>query len=304
MSREDISESGIAAKAILNSICQFSSGRYACVSRTLLPRNTNMNIHVIVLLIAFTLYNSSAAADLATVRGKTVMVVQAHPDDAESRCAGTVALLKKNGNRLVYVVCSNDDKGTYDLKATLKSQAALRKNEEEQAVKVLDVDVLEWLGYEDGWVDMVPKDKLRGDIVRMIRKHRPNILLAFDPRNADEHMDHRASAFAAMDAVTASPFPLYYPEHLSKEKLAPWEVAEVYYYDTPAPNTWVDIGSTVETKIDALAKHASQKGTDREAIARGMKDKAERDGKAAGLHYAEALRSADIYVGVTPPKAP
>ena len=45
-------------------------------------------------------------------------------------------------------------------------------------------------------------------------------------------------------------------------------MAEIYYYDTPAANTWVDIGSTIETKIDALAKHASQKGTDREAIAR------------------------------------
>src|ERR1051326_5746576 len=302
MSREDISESGIAAKAILNSICQFSSGRYACVSRTLLPRNTNMNIHVIVLLIAFTLYNSSAAADLATVRGKTVMVVQAHPDDAESRCAGTVALLKKNGNRLVYVVCSNDDKGTYDPKATLKSHAAVRKEEEEAAVKVLGVDVLEWLGYEDGWVDMVPKDKLRGDIVRMIRKYHPDILLAFDPRNVDEHMDHRASAFAAMDAVTAAPFPLYYPEHWRKEKLAPWEVAEVYYYDTTDPNTWIDIGSAIETKIDALARHVSQKGADREAIARGMKAKAERDGKEHGIQYAEVLRRADGYVGVTPAK--
>src|ERR1044071_3804747 len=225
MSREDISESGIAAKAILNSICQFSSGRYACVSRTLLPRNTNMNIHVIVLLIAFTLYNSSAAADLATVRGKTVMVVQAHPDDAESRCAGTVSLLKRNGNKIIYIICTNDDKGTYDKKATLKSHAAVRKKEEEDAVKVLQVDVLEWLGYEDGWLDMVPKDKLRGDIVRMIRKHRPDIVLAFDPRNVDEHMDHRASAFAAMDAVTCAPFPLYFPEHLQKEKLEPREVS-------------------------------------------------------------------------------
>src|SRR5436190_21797571 len=261
-----------------------------------------MSIRPLVLLGALTISTSAIGTDLATVSGKTVMVVQAHPDDAESRCAGTVALLKKNGNKVVYVVCSNDDKGTYDPKATLKSQAALRKSEEEAAVKVLGVDVLEWLGYEDGWVDMVPKDKLRGDIVRMIRIHRPDILLAFDPRTVDEHMDRRASAFAAMDAVTAAPFPLYYPEHLRNEKLQPWEVAEVYYYDTPDPNTWIDIGSTIEIKIDALGKHASQKGTDREAIARGMKSKAEREGKDKSIHYAETLRRADGYVGVTPSK--
>lgn len=242
------------------------------------------------------------AADLTEVRGKTVMVVQAHPDDAESRCAGTVALLKKNGNKIVYVICSNDDKGTYDPKATLKSHAALRKREEEAAVKVLGVDALEWLGYEDGWVDMVPKDQLRGDVVRMIRKYRPEILLAFDPRNVDEHMDHRASAFAAMDAVTASPFPLYFSEQLRKEKLSPWEVSEVYYYEPPDPNTWIDISGTIETKIDALAKHASQKGTDREAIARAMKTKAEREGKEHNLRYAEVFRRAEGYVGVTPTK--
>src|SRR6059036_3397214 len=100
-----------------------------------------MSIHSAFVLIALTSATFAPAADLATVRGKTVMVVQAHPDDAESRCAGTVALLKKNGSKIVYVVCSNDDKGTYDQKATLKSQAALRTSEEEQAVKVLGIDV-------------------------------------------------------------------------------------------------------------------------------------------------------------------
>jgi len=261
-----------------------------------------MRKYSLVFALALTITKFVLASDLATVSGKTVMVVQAHPDDAESRCAGTVALLKKNGNKIVYVICSNDDKGTYDPKITLKQQAAIRKLEEENAVKVLGVDHLEWLNYEDGWVDMVPKDKLRGDIVRMIRKYRPDILFAFDPRNVDEHMDHRASAFAAMDAVTASPFPLYFPEQLKKENLQPWEVSEVYYYDTPSPNTWVDIAGTIEIKIDALAKHVSQKGSDREAIARGMKAKAERDGKDHGIALAEALRSADIYVGVTPAK--
>ena len=255
-----------------------------------------------ILLAVLGFSNFVIASDLATVRGKTVMVVQAHPDDAESRCAGTVVLLKKNGNKIVYVICTNDDKGTYDKKATLKSHAAVRKKEEEDAVKVLGVDVLEWLGYEDGWLDMVPKDQLRGDIVRMIRNYRPDILLAFDPRNLDEHMDHRASAFAAMDAVTAAPFPLYFPEHLRKEKLEPHEVSEVYYYDTPDPNTWIDIGSTIETKIDALARHVSQKGGDRDAIARGMKAKAERDGEGHGIHFAETLRNPEIYVGVTPTK--
>jgi len=242
----------------------------------------------------------ASAQGLDTVSGKTVMVVQAHPDDAESRCAGTVALLKKHGNKIVYVVCTRDDKGTYDVHADREKHAALRKAEEEAAVKVLQVDVLQWLGYDDGWLDMVPKDTLRGDIVRMLRKYRSDILMAFDPRDEDQHMDHRASAFAAMDAVTAAPFPLYYPEQVRKEGLTPYQVPQVYYYDTPYSNVWVNIEETIETKIDALAKHVSQKGSDRAKIADDMKKRAERDGAAKGIRYAEGFRAADLYIGVTP----
>jgi LmbE family N-acetylglucosaminyl deacetylase len=245
-----------------------------------------------------------AAEGIGSVRGKTVIVVQAHPDDAESRCAGTVALLQKNGNKIIYVVATRDDKGTYDIHANPDTHAALRKREEEAAVKVLQVDVLEWLGYDDGWLDMVPRDKLRGDIVRMLRKYKPDILFAFDPRNEDEHMDHRASAFAAMDAVTAAPFPLYFPDHIRKEKLSPHQVSQIYYYDTLEPNVWVDIQETIEIKIDALAKHVSQKGADRDKIAADMKLKAQRDGAARGMSFAESLRAADLYVGVTPSNAP
>ncbi len=241
---------------------------------------------------------------LEAVRGKTVMVVQAHPDDAESRCAGTLALMKRNGNKLVYVVCTRDDKGTYDVKANPETHAALRKVEEEAAVLALKVDVLEWLGYDDGWLDMVPSDRLRGDIVRLMRKYRPHILLSFDPRDADEHMDHRAAAFAAMDAATAAPFPLYYPGHLRSERLAPHRVEQIYYYDTPYPNTWVDIESTIETKIDALAKHVSQKGSDRAKIAADMRSNAQRDGAVRGMRCAESFRAADIYVGVAAPAPP
>jgi LmbE family N-acetylglucosaminyl deacetylase len=249
--------------------------------------------------------NAAFAADgIESVQGKTVMVVQAHPDDAESRCAGTVALLKKHGNRIIYVVATRDDKGFYDVNADPGVHAALRKREEEEAVKVLKIDVLEWLGYDDGWLDMVPHDKLRGDVVRMMRKHRPDILMAFDPRNADEHMDHRAVAFASMDAVTAAPFPLYYADQIKKDGLSPHQVQQIYYYDTLEPNVWVDIQETIEIKIDALAKHVSQKGADRAKIAEDMKSKAWRDGAAKGIRFAESLRAADLYIGVTPASVP
>jgi neutral ceramidase len=256
-------------------------------------------------LVSILFVSSTFAAEgIESVQGKTVMVVQAHPDDAESRCAGTVALLKQHGNRIIYVVATRDDKGVYDVNADPETHAALRKREEEEAVKVLKIDVLEWLGYDDGWLDMVPKDKLRGDVVRMLRKYKPDIMMVFDPRNADEHMDHRAIAFASMDAVTAAPFPLYFADQVKKDRLSPHQVEQIYYYDTLEPNVWVNIEETIEIKIDALAKHVSQKGSDRAKIADDMKSKARRDGSPKGIRFAESLRAADLYIGVMPASVP
>ena len=43
-----------------------------------------------------------------------VMVVTAHPDDAEFGVAGTVARWVREGKQVVYVVCTSGDKGTSD----------------------------------------------------------------------------------------------------------------------------------------------------------------------------------------------
>lgn len=228
----------------------------------------------------------------AGVTGKTVMAIQAHPDDAESRAAGAIALLKKQGNNIIYVVCTNDNKGTTDPQATQASHARVRRAEEEAAVKVLGVEKLEWLGYNDGELDMVPRIELREKITRLIRKYKPDIIFAHDPRDLDTHMDHRASAIAVLDSLIASPFPLYFPDQRDKEGLQPHAVSEVYWYDTPNPNVWVDIESTLDTKIDALACHVSQKGT-RADCERTMKARAVEHGKPVGIKYAEAFRKAD-----------
>ena len=43
-----------------------------------------------------------------------IMVITPHPDDAEYGVAGTVARWTKEGKRVIYVVCTNGDKGSSD----------------------------------------------------------------------------------------------------------------------------------------------------------------------------------------------
>ncbi len=59
--------------------------------------------------------NSSAKRlPIENWRGKTVMFIIAHPDDAEGAAGGTISLMKKNGVKVVYLIVTNGDKGCGD----------------------------------------------------------------------------------------------------------------------------------------------------------------------------------------------
>src|SRR5262245_17262120 len=70
-------------------------------------------------------------------RGKTVMVFTPHPDDDVFGCGGTLALLARNGNKIVVVIYTNDNKGSFDLEMTSERLARIRKAEEEAAMEVI-----------------------------------------------------------------------------------------------------------------------------------------------------------------------
>ncbi|MCX7670386.1 MAG: PIG-L family deacetylase, partial [Anaerolineae bacterium] len=102
------------------------------------------------------------------------------------------------------------------------------------------------------------------------------------------HPDHRAAAEAALYAVFPSAVtrPIF-PELLA-EGLEPHQVKEVYMTsDAAHANTYVDISSTIERKIEALRCHKSQVDP---GDGQWLRDWAAADGKAAGLTYAEAFR--------------
>ena len=72
------------------------------------------------------------------------------------------------------------------------------------------------------------------------------------------HRDHRVTGWATLDAIApAAGNPHYFPEQIA-EGLAVHQVRDVYLSGTLEPNCWVDIGDTLERKIDGLFCHASQ----------------------------------------------
>lgn len=199
------------------------------------------------------------------LKGKTVLLFTPHPDDDAFCCAGTMAQLAANGNRIFVVIYTNDDKGSYDLDMTSERLARIRKAEEEAGNAVIGVpkENLLWLGHHDGMLEYVDSRRLVEQATEIIRRYRPDLVLLPDP--GDEYVrwhktDHRMAAMNTLDAIRAAEWHLYFPNQRLQMGLEPWRVpAYLFYYVTARDaNYWVDIDRVLDKKLDAGLSHVSQ----------------------------------------------
>ena len=68
-----------------------------------------------------------------------VLVVAAHPDDAEFGAAGTLAKWTRDGRSVAYVVCTGGEKGTSDPTLTPEALRQIREGEQRAAARTLGV---------------------------------------------------------------------------------------------------------------------------------------------------------------------
>lgn len=194
-----------------------------------------------------------------TTKLAQVMVVTPHPDDAEYGVAGTVARWASEGKEIVYVVCTNGDKGTSDANMKPEELAKIREQEQLAAAKLLGVREVIFLGRPDQSLEDTPE--FRKEIVRLIRMYRPETVVTADPyRRYIWHRDHRITGQVTLDAI----FPyardrLSYPDLLD-EGLQPHAVKEVLLWASEDLNYRSDITDTFDIKLAALRCHKSQVG--------------------------------------------
>ncbi len=186
-----------------------------------------------------------------------VLVISPHPDDAEYGVAGTVARWTREGKKVVYVVCTNGDKGTTNPDMKPEDLIEIRKKEQLAAADVLGVSEVIFLGLPDQGLEETPQ--FRKQIVRLIRQYRPKIVVTVDPyRRYIWHRDHRITGQVVLDAV----FPyardhLAYPD-LIEEGLQPHKVKEMLFWASEDINYRSDITATFDLKAEALRCHRSQ----------------------------------------------
>ena len=222
-----------------------------------------------------------------------LLVISPHPDDCEFAVSGTVARLVKEGKQVVYVICTNGDKGTSDRTLTPEQLAKIREKEQLAAAHLLGVKETFFLRYPDqGLEDGHP---FRKDLVRFIRRTRPFAVATADPyRKYIWHRDHRITGLVTLDAVfPCSRDHLAYPE-LLEEGLEPHKVREIWFWGTEDPNYCSDITGTLEVKFAALACHKSQVGDVSPDLRARMKDFARRMAKGEKFELAEAFHRVEI----------
>ncbi len=222
------------------------------------------------------------------------MVITPHADDAEFGVAGTVAKWVHDGKKVVYVVCTNGNKGTDDPKIKPENLAEIREKEQVAAAKVLGVDEVVFLKHDDQSLEDTPE--FRKELVRQIRIYRPDVVVTTDPYHRYIwHHDHRITGQVVLDAV----FPyardlLSYPD-LIKEDLQPHKVKEVMFWGAEQPNYFSDITDTYDTKIAALRCHHSQVGNFSKEWTDFLRKRYEGFAQGKGFKLAEAFYRAEIW---------
>ncbi|MGQ4808211.1 Mycothiol S-conjugate amidase [Candidatus Entotheonellaceae bacterium PAL068K] len=176
----------------------------------------------------------------------TLLVVHAHPDDESSGTGGLLRLTADRGQTTVLVTCTNGELGEVNgpalrLKPREHPQdrrqlAQIRRQELTQATALLGVTHLYMLGYHDsgmrGWETNQAReafvraepDEVVARLVRIIRTHRPDIVVTYDENGGYGHPDHimthRVVVAAVQAAAEAGQWPL---------ADTPWQVAKLYY---------------------------------------------------------------------------
>ena len=228
--------------------------------------------------------------ELADEAPERALAVYAHPDDPDVSCGGTLARWASAGSVVHVVVCTEGDKGSSDPRTDPAELAGRRAGEVTAASAALGLAGHHLLGYPDGEIENTLE--LRARLVGLVRRLRPQAVVCPDPTAVlfgstyFNHRDHRAVGWAVLDAVSpAAANPHYFgaegPAH---------QVELVYLSGTLEPDVWVDVTDSIDAKCEAVTCHRSQLADTGEWFQQVVRQRAEEEGRRAGVAYAEGFR--------------
>jgi LmbE family N-acetylglucosaminyl deacetylase len=208
---------------------------------------------------------------LAEHEVERVLVIVAHPDDAEFWAGGTIAGWTAAGVTVTYGVLTDGETGGYDPSVPRAGIPRIRRTEQRQAAALLGVEDVHFFGLVEG--ELRPSDlQLRRELVRLIRIVRPQRVITWSPewnwqRFRSCHPDHRATGEIVLSAIYPDAGNSFAHLPLREEGLEAWTVQEAWLLNSPQVNHYVDISETFERKVAAVRLHQSQVGNRQDLVA-------------------------------------
>jgi bacillithiol biosynthesis deacetylase BshB1 len=174
-----------------------------------------------------------------------ILVMAAHPDDAELSCSGTILKHIAAGKKVGIVDFTRGELGT-------RGTPEIRLQESADATKILGLHARENLGIRDGFFRNDEETQLK--LIEVIRKYQPEVVLA----NAleDRHPDHGKGAQLAIDACFLSGL-----RQIKTGDLPAWRPTQLYHYIQDRylePDFVVDISAHWDQKESAIRAFKSQ----------------------------------------------
>ncbi|MGQ0679117.1 MAG: PIG-L deacetylase family protein [Actinomycetota bacterium] len=227
-----------------------------------------------------------------------VLIFFAHPDDGEFMAGGSSIKWAAEGKEVVLCVVTNGSHGSNDPAMVREELIAARMSEQRAAAQVTGISDVVFLGYEDCHVE--DSHELRRDMIREIRRHKPDLVIGPDPTTYffhDQyinHPDHRKVGEALCAAISpgAATLPVY-REELFDKGFEPHHLKAALFGLTGQPNYFVDITGSMDTKIRSVLVHYSQTPEFGDQIADRIKGFARDAGQQSEdrFEYAESYRA-------------
>ncbi len=182
-----------------------------------------------------------------------LLLIVAHPDDAEIRCGGLMSIYRKAGHLVKWISVTNGNAGHHLKRGP--ELAAIRLGEAKNATAVIGAECEVW-DTDDGCLE--PTLDLRWKVIKAIREFEPDLVLTH--RSCDYHPDHRAVAQLVQDASFSVTVPALAPEvpALKRDPVIAY-MADLF---TRPNRLRADIALRVDPFSDAIVEmfscHASQ----------------------------------------------
>ncbi len=207
---------------------------------------------------------------------KRFLFLLAHPDDETFGPGATIAKYAREGAAVHLATATRGEAGMLgDPPVTDREHVGeVRSEELRAAAGILGIAEIHFLGFPDGRLPSVPRERLVERVVGVVRKVRPHVMVGFGPEGVSMHPDHKVMCEVALAAFDRAAGPAWYPGQL-RSGIRPWAPLKLYQFEIAeeilagwdAPlrgvpgeslTSFIDTSAVLETKIRAFRCHGTQ----------------------------------------------